>query len=1274
MARANFDGQPNNLFERNDDTTVQQNFQLSSQVNFSSASDILRSESDRKWRETQSILPAVAFQLVDATRIPDNLARNAAPLPDLFGEQLEHDQQEQLWTIASNPAISHAYRQITEMLSSSDSQAAGSTLLSMLASINPEACRDGQLLLNMLNNPPQHETARNILAASGPFNVQPHQLLSVLHQPRHREAAVELVKLVNSGNSPQMQSAYNLAKLLSTDDQVAQELAQSLLRMLNDGNQRETAITMLNGLRDSKQMQVLLNMLNNGDQRDSANELLSMLRTPESADHARAVLYLASSSNSRNQSDSRHLLAMLNSPNQSDRQAAKEILSATNDLEFRHQLLTLWNNPDTRTTAQQLLDWRQSSDRAQANTATEFLNLLSSPAPEDQSLASGLVQLMKGGEQNHTAVQSVLTKLDNDRHKQLLVAWLNSGTNKEGAQAVANMLQGNAHQRMAANHLLEIADSSPENQELSNRLLAMLGNQNSRPDAVILLSRLSETTQIGKMLELLATPESNGAAKEVLKMLSSNDSRDQAAAARLLELLTPARRREVTFDGSAGPVQEQRQERNAERVGPTAGAELLRMLGNNDQREVAKSILAFVPEEKSAATILEALRNPQLAEATREIVGMLNNIDNRQAALDILSAASSPAALPGLLEISKSSEFKRGAEQLRQIQTSSGSVSQLLRLLSSQDRSTRAAGTNLLSMLQTLHDQSGDQTHNATLASNILSLPLTSEQTAALHETITNRHTASAGVQLLNLLRSQSDAGSSGASTVLSMLTSQDESERHAAASMIDLLGSSDPETAQQALSMLNGLSDRDQLRRVMTALSDQTERAGALQLLKLLDSPPDDGRQNAGNKILDLLTSEDEPDRQTGQRLLRMLGNPEQRQLAQNLVQTVPEPLSIAEFLRRMDMPRSSAADEAISRELLQMMSSPARQSQLAARNLLLLSAQQDQDLIGKMLVNPAERGNASTMLQQLSSPRECSALLRALNDQNTGAGAQAVLAMLKSGDSNQIATARSIMSLLPPDNLTDGADYATLPLAALGSPDIRQLASESFLLARTPQAASIVRGLLTAPGGRAYLEQLLHIARDPQQPQAATNIIERCDTTDQVRAIFDLLNTQSSRHQGELLISMLGDSDSTDSQAATGILRLLSSTDQQIGKTGKELLSMLADPQQRELAQRALLSIKTPELISQLLRIALDSRNQHAIEIITNLLKPSNNDDLDALLISFNNRNAVNALLASLASQRTAERQEGERILQLLNQPEHAQTAIRLLQQLSKAPPRTK
>ncbi len=872
-----------------------------------------------------------------------------------------------------------------------------------------------------------------------------------------------------------------------------------------------------------------------------------------------AINSLKESTDPVTQANGNRLEAMFNSP---ERNVATAITQQFVGPEQINQLMAILNNPaQTRAAntlrqilprigdnfaAVALVDSLMSTDASTRNDGAQLLTMLNSEA--DSPLALALLNGIMIGPQ--------------ERHKMLEL--LNTPAQAPTATALRNLLTSqNENEVRAGNRLLSLmTDTDPLAQRAARSILERLNNPDKRADAITLASVLNTPGEIVKVSEILDTPSQKTAARNIMRMLESEEQSDSAV--RLLDLIS-------------GQFDVDRQQ----------GLRLLGMLNDTEQAALAQRILD-IPDVEYRNNILRLHLNATTAPAVPRILALrestdrldriayadlqyyLDSGDTQEQTIgrDLAQLLAGPATADLAIEILK--KFKTPAEAAEMISIVKGASPQTLEGMRSLLTGSREDLSRLHKLIElrvggfnysdrdvkaeltkkpfTEEFRQVDQRPTANRLFEMLTGTDPEQRSAA--QTLLDRVTNPTHIRpFLNLPRNSDKSKDAG--QLLSMLASNDHQDRRGANILLEMLAT-DPPVPLRPYKEFDGFGGSSGGKKSDLGIGDGLSKAPA-------DIKPfDDGKERAA------FTQSAAQIRAVT--LLAMLTNPAQRDAARNLLRVVNSP----EDIQRLDAMRPDATRQS----LITMLNNPAQES-TARRILDSLDAGAATTML-TIVSDPSRRALADRLMQMLP---ESTSTVRSFLDNFTRATEQQLAQML--ADPNRSYEAEQIMNSVP-------TRHQAQLLAMLNDPEQRAGARQVYNLftSDAPEAVRSGPTLLemmasqnetTSQNGRRLLSMLSGSETDRSR---ARLMLSTLSAPDQFRRLFSLIDGGQT-HASNLMLEMLGSNEDRQARA-----RYMLTARPGPGQPNDQLLQMLGNPAESALAFN-MLNTLDPAQISRMMTI---------------------------------------------------------------------------------------
>jgi hypothetical protein len=1127
------------------------------------------------------------------------------------------------------PQAPAVIQELNELLQSDNPRlaGAGAILQNLISSADNDSQNDGHTLLAMLKDPHKKEDALNLIETFALKEKELHQMLSLLENPNKKSLADEIFGLIKSDDTSKSMSGLRLLSLLTHSDKTCQDDGHRLLEMLHDGEKATNAQLLLNRIDDNAKLHKMLELMNQPDQQVAVNQLMKMLQSEETLPGVTRLLDLAKSQYPADIADRDQLLKMLNSNDENERMGAQRLLNLVPDVDYRHTLLQSLSNPDTKRGAQRLLDLIESPVKDQIKSATNLLTLLSSNDTVDQKLAQQLLQFLGGDTKDRFAATTILTQLDDDRSRSRMCDLLASPQYREAAQKLLEDLNGDQTRRAAAKRLLSLAgspdsnnkdegsgnsDESKKESKTFNHLMKMLADPAEQRKAHLILNQLSNNVVLDKMVDLLSNPKYKTESQELLNLLESNSIYDKTAVSSVLSML-------------ASPDTNTKSD----------GESLLQMLADPEQKDSAKLLLSKVTSAKGCHRMLELLKDPANEDTTDTLFNMLKDPAGSVTARRLLESLESPGQFTKALEILQSPSFEQAAVRIKKLlgtETGAKGVAELMEMLNSNREDYYRISAQLT--LQDLNNpiEGGEK------AFRLLQAGQPQAEMLELRSLLADPATRQVGEFL-------SEHAREGGHKLLSMLASSDQATAKAAGTLMEML--KHPDQKDLAWSIIRNLGSKEQIQQLVELMETDNGHKGISEIMRLLDS---DNTKITALQLLNMLTGSDEADKRTGKQFLQLLSDDNQNNMARNFLINSATREDLREFLKLAFPPEGHSASEAeLAKQLHEMLKSSNPAEHAAAVSLTLLSSLglESGQKIKEMLSDPDKQKDARVMLTQLN-PNQYDTLFRLMKADETKDAAAVMLDMLRSGDQKQ---ARGVRSLLNASVRNRTGDIQTKEITKLlGKEETREIAKKALMLVSDDFSLETMSELSSMKDSHNYIQKLAEMHENPETKAAAEALISAGSRN--AKTLLDMMNNPKEQANSKLLIGLLQSDEDTKVNAASRLLTMLGSNNASRIETGKQFLNMLTDESRRQDAEQFL------ELFGEgglsLMKIMEDKGKQTAANLIKSMLR----SDTLALYKLTSLLNSTNAL----------ERQEGERILDLLNDRRQQETGLRLLNRKSK------
>ncbi|MBX9688770.1 MAG: hypothetical protein K2X27_18830, partial [Candidatus Obscuribacterales bacterium] len=528
--------------------------------------------------------------------------------------------------------------------------------------------------------------------------------------------------------------------------------------------------------------------------------------------------------------------------------------------------------------------------------------------------------------------------------------------------------------------------------------------------------------------------------------------------------------------------------------------------------------------------------------------------------------------------------------------------------------------------------------------------------------------------QMLELMDSLSNR--EAAKQLLQMLNNPEQAQ--AARDLLQNLASPharDNTDAELTLNMLNNPEQQALARRIMDyhdperrhhllemANNSQTE-ASAARVMDMLESGNPRTRRNA-QALLDYYESTDQADRQAGRTLAAMLADPQRRQQAETLLQTLGQTDYMPAALDMLQNPNQRAASD----QIMRMLSGNAQDVSAAQTYLHMrtwgtasgASAQERQgyERINAMLNNPAQQADAQTILHALRErPEQIQALLEHIHNPATAAAGREILSMLGNAEgragaqrlldglnNNRLRNARQILDAANTESMS-GEDANRL-VAMLNNPQQRELANR--LLRGLSDPDQIHNALELQSRYPADANTLLNMLANSSQRENASTLLSQLNNPEHLHQMLQIM--QNPERQGAGLDALMRQLRSSDT--APGVTNLLSAlSNPATAPSANQVLDLMRSNPER--ARQILESANRPEDFRHLVEMTQNPEQRRLLDTLHNFAFSSDNSRQQAA------RN-INELLGSSDP---AAQADGRRLLSMLNNPAERDRAAALV-----------
>jgi hypothetical protein len=824
------------------------------------------------------------------------------------------------------------------------------------------------------------------------------------------------------------------------------------------------------------------------------------------------------------------------------------------------------------------------------------------------------------------ASQDELTPEQNDRLQSILKDPSLAASSKK----LLDMLdpKGSVDSRLAATSLLSmLASTDKQDKEDGIRLLKMLGDQSTEGVAKQLLNGIMFNRQgVQDTLALLSNPGQKDAAKLVLDLLNSKNEGDNVAAQGLVRMVSD-RNPLVRKDAQ----------------------ELMKMLGDNDQKSVAKSILTHVDDNGQVGQLLSILHKSELKQAGQELLKLLDSDKSGSASellrlinskspeeksdgLRLLKLLNAPeqrdrANAAGVLESVPNADQRRYLIDKLESPESKSGAQKLLEMMSSTSKKEREIGEGLLS--------EASREGGSRRAEKLITLLGGNEQQQAVARTVLTR-VREPGPQneLLNLLASKENAAAG--KEIVSMLNGSAD-QRTAARNMLEFAYNKVDRPAQgtyisaseqksgaetiktllkkiaspaeqgEAVTMLKSLQNISQATKLFDLMNNPAHKDASRELLKMLDSK-NYSEQRSATAVLEMLGARAsvDPDGQriaglyadsrklradVGNGLLKMLGKPEERDAAKQMLSDVYQPLDLR-------VSRGFPVTEVPGLIELKRAQNLIAQAPKDGEQLMSMLKKLDTRAVGKeMLSSLSSSQEIKQMLDFLSKPEneKDANQLRELTQYLPVGKTGNLMKMLVSENSDTRSTGEELLKRL--QNPLERFDVQSLLSADLSAKNVRALNKLLTDVGTKPTAEAIKEMLSSGAEGALNARALLRMSDSDQLAtrQAFSSVVkmlsnpQQSDIAKQLVSSFENISTGDSS-TFERMVQALG--NEKECKGAQELIKLMKSGEDGINPRAIELMAKLNDgePRTRQTAEIMLQMLGDPDK-SKLARNLVDS-----------------------------------------------------------------------------------
>lgn len=399
------------------------------------------------------------------------------------------------------------------------------------------------------------------------------------------------------------------------------------------------------------------------------------------------------------------------------------------------------------------------------------------------------------------------------------------------------------------------------------------------------------------------------------------------------------------------------------------------------------------------------------------------------------------------------------------------------------------------------------------------------------------------------------------------MLNGDNQADNDSARALVNMLGSDDYH--QLATTMLDVLQTSE-INTMIEMLNDPDRSAEAEVLTNLLTDPENRlAGPFSAQRLLGMLGSTDLDTRQTGERLISMLADEDERDLANSLLDL--DDASVQQFLEIYDDPDQ----EDLANELTDLLTSESGTERRAASGILSMMTSNDGaerfagGILSEMLQDPDGRDAAITIAGTLDSPQQRMQMLDLLD---SPAG-ERLIRMLDNEDTARSAT--NLLDLLGSEFAMDRRDGSNL-LDMLSTPNAEIAERVSGM--SNPQHRHHLTEMLSNPATRAAGTQLLSMLDSPQRREraAANRFLDSMEnpsqqTRDANNRVISQLGNENTRDSARTFMSAFHDEPNVLSEA----MNLLQSNPNE----ARRVATMLGGTPQERNAARTLMEMRTEE-----------------------------------------------------------------------------------------------
>jgi hypothetical protein len=1139
---------------------------------------------DNRNLEMRGILPPLELQGISDERLVASVrdVRGEREL-DKFLADLSPQARKQAEGILNDPNYSAAKTELVKLLnapegSKQDRREVAGNLVRLLGSSDERESGDGTKLLSMLADPKQRDASLNILKLANPFsgNNDMHNVLMLCTSPEHKNSAEAVLGLIRGGSVAECSAGAALAAMLQSHDKSARSDGHALAKMLGSSDERESAIAMLCQLGNQTEIHTLLKLSSNPAFAKATERLKEMLQSEAGSSQASQLLRALSSRYPEERADGSKLLDLLNDKNPEQAKLCQSIMKSAPEMDVRHDLLSLLEKPETRQGVKSVLNQVDSPSRREQSLGRELLRMLGSTRSDEKNDAVHLIGMLGRGDQGRRMAQTIVSQVEDriDRHAIVQLVKSNEPRDHAAGKQLVSLLEGNTEERSAARLMLGglagIVGERANDPSKRSKLLAPndSGSKDSLEQLTDMLVDPKKVSDLVKLMDKLSMPQ-----LETLMELKGDKATSQNAESIQRMIISGPESERNAAIALVDALDQRRILNTPDRsLSGKQDLLLLSMLGGNgEDKKFAEQALRLLPNGAERDRLLELRLSDK--SLSNQILTKLNGGERTDLVRSILVGSRDSNTAKQLLELLTDPKNREAWSNLKLASPSPEASRTLMSMLVSPNKEVHETGRQLLDMLK---DQG-----TMWAAGELLSSNLQPDQVKCVKELIDGKQTRDAGKSVLELLQGE-DTAVLGQKLV-GLLSSKDDTNR---ADGRDL-----------AAMLANGGLDRSRALRLLTSTSI----------------------------LPNLTTSEGQTEQQeseTRHRLLSMFKNPETKQLARKITDSLPAISEMRQFLKHADPDaRQPEHIKEAGKQLMSLMMSNSLQDNQAASTLVIL----------------------------LSSDRESSKM-----------DGERILHML--GNPKQRNDARLLLERQPGETVRFTSPYLISPML---DPQKNALTREALSTFDGLEADGLVKVglLLREEKYHSTLKSLIDMYSDPRNREDARAILQAGLDVNDMQTIVDLLHDPRKQSGANELVKVLK-SDSADARRpAEFLISHLASKDPQEVKAGEQLFKMLSSEQRRSEAFDLALCLPEQDQL-RLLQMLESPKTRKAGELLRDMLRTTFNDTRG----SREQRQTANKLFDMLSSPETAIRKQGEQMLSMLNDPNYQNTALKRLRRLAR------